>query len=161
MNFKRYKESTVNDINLLDIPYDGFSGHVAPVTAFEVVSTPQTETAQAVIIDVRTVAEWQFIGLPDLSPERFFKIEWQSYPTMGLNEHFGSTLMQCVPDKATPVFMLCRSGARSMSAAQQANALGYELAFNIAGGFEGDVDGKGHRGTVNGWKADGLPWRQM
>ena len=31
---------------------------------------------------------------------------------------------------------------------------------NVAGGFEGDIDGEGHRGHVNGWKAANLPWRQ-
>ena len=27
-------------------------------------------------------------------------------------------------------------------------------------GFEGDKDGTGHRGTLGGWKAAGLPWVQ-
>jgi rhodanese-related sulfurtransferase len=38
--------------------------------------------------------------------------------------------------------------------------LGFARAYNIAGGFEGDPDGMRHRGLVNGWKAEGLPWRQ-
>jgi len=37
---------------------------------------------------------------------------------------------------------------------------GFPRAFNVADGFEGPVDQEGHRGTVAGWKADGLPWRQ-
>ena len=60
----------------------------------------------------------------------------------------------------TPVLMLCRSGARSRAAAMALTALGFSRAYNIAGGFEGDPDGMGHRGHRNGWKADGLPWRQ-
>jgi rhodanese-related sulfurtransferase len=37
---------------------------------------------------------------------------------------------------------------------------GFTRAFNVSGGFEGNLDGEGHRGGVNGWKASGLPWRQ-
>jgi rhodanese-related sulfurtransferase len=60
----------------------------------------------------------------------------------------------------TPVLFLCRSGARSRAAAMALTRAGFEKAFNIAGGFEGDLNGEGHRGQTNGWKAAGLPWRQ-
>jgi rhodanese-related sulfurtransferase len=63
-------------------------------------------------------------------------------------------------DKSYPVLLLCRSGARSRAAAMALTAAGFEKAFNVAGGFEGDADGQGHRGNRNGWKASGLPWRQ-
>ncbi len=63
-------------------------------------------------------------------------------------------------DKAAPVLLLCRSGARSRAAAIALTGLGFAGAYNIAGGFEGDPDGARHRGLRNGWKADGLPWRQ-
>ena len=160
ISFEMYK-STMVDVNLLDIPYDGFSGHVTPATAYGAITHRDENAPGAVIVDVRTVAEWQFVGLPDLPADCFFKIEWQTYPTMSLNDDFGTALQQGIPDKSTPIFMLCRSGARSMAAAQCAVTLGYALAFNIAGGFEGDVDANGHRGVTNGWKADGLPWKQM
>jgi rhodanese-related sulfurtransferase len=55
---------------------------------------------------------------------------------------------------------LCRSGARSRAAAAALTRIGFEKAFNVAGGFEGDLDGEGHRGAITGWKAAGLPWRQ-
>ena len=149
------------DVNLLDIPYEGFSGHVTPKTAYGTIGHRDENGSGAVIVDVRTVAEWQFVGFPDLHEDCFFKIEWQTYPTMSLNDYFGSALQQGIPDKTTPIFMLCRSGVRSMAAAQCAVTLGYRSAFNIAGGFEGDVNANGHRGVTNGLKADGLPWKQL
>ncbi|MCW0183084.1 MAG: rhodanese-like domain-containing protein, partial [Zavarzinia sp.] len=60
----------------------------------------------------------------------------------------------------SPVLFLCRSGARSRSAAIMATAAGIAPAYNIIAGFEGDLDGDGHRGASGGWKAEGLPWRQ-
>ena len=58
------------------------------------------------------------------------------------------------------IYFLCRSGVRSLAAAQAAQAAGFPHVFNIADGFEGPPDPQGHRGTTAGWKADGLPWRQ-
>ena len=63
-------------------------------------------------------------------------------------------------DPKAPVMLLCRSGARSRAAAIALTEAGFAQAFNIAGGFEGDADGEGHRGNRNGWKAENLPWRQ-
>ena len=37
---------------------------------------------------------------------------------------------------------------------------GFTACYNIASGFEGDSDPTRHRGTVSGWKVDGLPWVQ-
>ncbi len=62
--------------------------------------------------------------------------------------------------KDTPLLFLCRSGARSKSAAMAMARAGYTRAYNVAGGFEGNLDGEGHRGGINVWKAAGLPWRQ-
>jgi adenylosuccinate synthase len=47
-----------------------------------------------------------------------------------------------------------------LPAGQAAQAAVTPHAFNVADGFEGPVDAEGHRGTVAGWKAEGLPWRQ-
>jgi rhodanese-related sulfurtransferase len=118
----------------------------------------------AQLIDVRTVAEWNFVGLPDLEAlgRRVHCVEWQSFPAGAQNAGFAAQAVQALggAGKSDPVLLLCRSGARSRAAAIALTAAGYEKAFNIAGGFEGDVDGEGHRGNANGWKAAGLPWRQ-
>jgi rhodanese-related sulfurtransferase len=119
--------------------------------------------ANAQLIDVRTRAEWNFVGLPDLGAlgRRPLTIEWQSFPDGAPNPHFVEQAKAAVgDDKGVTLLMLCRSGARSRAAAIAMAAAGFAGSFNIAGGFEGDVDGAGHRGTVNGWKAAGLPWRQ-
>jgi rhodanese-related sulfurtransferase len=120
------------------------------------------EDPEAVLIDVRTDAEWNFVGLPDLSEagKQVLLIPWQVYPTMQLNGGFAEDLKRAGLTPDHKLFFICRSGARSQSAGQAARAAGFGHAFNVADGFEGPVDAGGHRGTVAGWKAEGLPWRQ-
>jgi len=121
---------------------------------------------RAQLVDVRTLAEWNFVGLPDLSPlgRQVHCIEWQTFPSMAVNPAFAAEAEKAVTaagaGKDTPIFFLCRSGARSRAAAVALTARGFSQAFNVANGFEGEPDGERHRGTRNGWKAEGLPWRQ-
>jgi rhodanese-related sulfurtransferase len=122
--------------------------------------------AKAQLVDVRTVAEWNFVGLPDLSTlgREPHRIEWQSYPSMQANPNFVADTVERLQAAGagpeTPVLFLCRSGARSRAAAVAMTRAGFRHAFNIADGFEGGLDDAGHRGRVSGWKAGGLPWRQ-
>ena len=117
---------------------------------------------QAVLIDVRTDAEWNFVGLPELSEagKQVVLIPWQVYPSMQLNRAFVEHLHKAGLTPLNRLYFICRSGARSLAAAQAAQAAGFPHAYNVADGFEGPVDSEGHRGTVAGWKAQGLPWRQ-
>jgi rhodanese-related sulfurtransferase len=121
-----------------------------------------TEDPEAVLCDVRTEAEWTFVGLPDLGPagKEAVLIPWQAYPTMQVNQNFVAALHDAGVTPENRVFFICRSGGRSMAAARVAEAAGFPHAFNVADGFEGPVDADGHRGSQAGWKADGLPWRQ-
>lgn len=117
----------------------------------------------AQLVDVRTMAEWNFVGVPDLASlgRRVHCVEWQSFPTGAPNPQFTDQASKALgSDTGQTVLLLCRSGARSRAAAIALTQAGYGKAFNVAGGFEGDVDGDGHRGNINGWKASGLPWRQ-
>ena len=116
----------------------------------------------AMLVDVRTDAEWNFVGLPDLSElgRQPALIPWQLYPSMQINAGFADMLRRAGARPETPLYFICRSGARSLAAAQTAQAAGYGKSFNVADGFEGPPDASGHRGTVAGWKAEGLPWRQ-
>jgi rhodanese-related sulfurtransferase len=82
------------------------------------------------------------------------------FPTMQVNPAFVGEAATAQADKAAPVLFLCRSGARSRSAAIALTRAGYAKAYNVAGGFEGDLDWMRHRGGKNGWKASGLPWKQ-
>jgi rhodanese-related sulfurtransferase len=132
--------------------------NVPPRKAWEAL---QSE-AQAQLVDVRTDAEWNFVGVPDLASagKETALIPWQVYPAMQVNGAFVEHLRQAGLTPDNHVYFLCRSGARSMAAAQAAQAAGFAHVYNVADGFEGPPDAEGHRGTVAGWKADALPWRQ-
>ena len=122
----------------------------------------------AALVDVRTRAEWSFVGLTDLSSlgKEPILIEWAEFPTMAQNPRFEEQLDRAL--KGAPpaaVYFICRSGARSLNAAITAAAMfraagATTRCINVAEGFEGDLDSDGHRGASNGWKARGLPWRQ-
>lgn len=120
----------------------------------------------AQVVDVRTKAEWTFVGLPDLSAmnRQVLCLEWQVFPEMAVDPNFvakaADLLARAGADKDTPVYFLCRSGARSASAARAMTAAGFTRAYNLSDGFEGEMDAERHRGNRNGWKASGLPWRQ-
>ncbi|MEM6761592.1 MAG: rhodanese-like domain-containing protein [Pseudomonadota bacterium] len=131
---------------------------VRPLDAY----TALKEGSGVVLVDVRTRPEWVYVGLPDLTEvgAEPMLLEWQTFPDMAIDTQFGPALERACPDKATALYFLCRSGVRSLSAAREMSARGYTSVFNIADGFEGPPDKSGHRGTVAGWKAEGLPWRQ-
>jgi rhodanese-related sulfurtransferase len=120
------------------------------------------------LIDVRTRAEWTFTGLPDLSElgRPVWPVEWVAFPSMARNPEFADELTARMEGKPPArLFFICRSGSRSMAAAQLVAAILAEQGIaahctNVAEGFEGDLDQDGHRGRVNGWKERGLPWRQ-
>ena len=121
----------------------------------------------AQLVDVRTTAEWNFVGIPDLGDvgREPILLEWQSFPDMAQDPRFAERLSKALQDRGcgpdTPLYFLCRSGARSRSAAMAMTAAGYRNCFNIQDGFEGGHDAHGHRGKVSGWKHAGLPWRQV
>jgi rhodanese-related sulfurtransferase len=115
----------------------------------------------AVLVDVRTTAEWSYVGLPDLTQigKKAVFLEWQHFPDGTLNGDFVEQLREAGVHEGVPVYFLCRSGARSAAAAKAATAAGLGPAYNVSDGFEGHLGPDGHR-TVSGWKAAGLPWRQ-
>jgi rhodanese-related sulfurtransferase len=137
---------------------DEYAGDVPPKQAWDILSTDK----DAVLVDVRTDAEWLFVGVPDLASvgKEPVKIAWQTYPGMNLNPNFVDAVKQAAPNKDAQILFLCRSGQRSKSAAIAMTQLGYGRCYNIAEGFEGDKDASGHRSTFAGWKFAGLPWKQ-
>ncbi|MEX0971465.1 MAG: rhodanese-like domain-containing protein [Paracoccaceae bacterium] len=139
-------------------------GEVGPQLAWDILSNDPT----ARLVDVRTRAEWSFVGVPDLSTlsGQTLLVEWKSFPQMQRNEAFVSELLAGLDGApAQKLLFICRSGARSLEAARlvasefadQDNA---PECVNVAEGFEGNLDLSAHRGQSNGWKAAGLPWRQ-
>lgn len=138
-----------------------YAGDISAQEAWRVLS----ENPKAVLVDVRTRAEWSFVGLVDLSHlgKEPLLAEWQSFPTMSVNQDFAADVAKTLGDDASrdaPILFLCRSGARSRAAAIAMTKQGFVHSYNIAGGFEGDLDEARHRGARNGWKAAGLPWAQ-
>lgn len=141
-----------------------YAGDISVAEAWRVLS----ENPHAVLIDVRTRAEWSFVGIADLGSlgKEALLVEWASFPAMNANVNFVSEVTTALDEvvgeaaKSAPVFFLCRSGARSRSAAKALTAQGYSAAYNIVGGFEGDLDEARQRGHAGGWKAAGLPWVQ-
>jgi rhodanese-related sulfurtransferase len=139
-------------------------GEVLPPAAWTILETDQN----ARLIDVRTQAEWSFVGVPDVSElgQTLICVEWASFPGMSVNPRFVDEVMEALGDEAPgKLLFLCRSGVRSLYAAgavaQRFASEGKTVdCLNVAGGFEGDLDSDGHRGFQNGWKLHGLAWRQ-
>ena len=146
----------------MNTPSSDYAGDIDVQQAWEMLAADP----KAQLIDVRTAAEWTYVGLPDLAPlgREVHAIEWQSFPSGQINPDFARVAAEQMKlagaDANTALLFLCRSGARSKAAAVAMTRAGFSRAFNIAGGFEGNLDSEGHRGNVNGWKASGLPWRQ-
>ncbi len=124
------------------------------------------EDPNTILIDVRTRAEWAFVGVPDLSElgKRVLTLEWQTFPDNRMDPDFTARLADHLERvgaaKEAELFFICRSGGRSRMAAQAMAAMGYGNCRNVADGFEGPLDADRHRGRVAGWKSEGLPWLQ-
>ncbi len=131
---------------------------VAPRQVWEALMSNPTAT----LCDVRTNAEWSFVGLPDLTQtgKQPVLVQWLLFPSMQPNPKFLEALAQTNLDHNDHLYFLCRSGTRSIAAAEAAKAAGYKHVYNVKDGFEGPQDARGHRGTVAGWKSEGLPWKQ-
>jgi rhodanese-related sulfurtransferase len=135
-----------------------YAGDITPLEAWKLLS----DNPQAVLVDVRTDAEWRFVGVPDLSSlgRDVVYIEWNTSDGKR-NDKFLTELQEQVPlgEGERPVIFLCRSGNRSIGAAVVATEAGIAPSYNVLDGFEGHLDAHGHRGD-SGWRAVGLPWTQ-
>lgn len=133
-----------------------YAGDITPQESWVLLS----EDPNAVLVDVRTDAEWNWVGVPDLSSlgRDVVFVQWNT--AQGRNENFVDDLIAAgVTPGERPVIFLCRSGNRSIPAAEAATAAGIAPSYNMLEGFEGNLDENGHRGGT-GWRADGLPWKQ-
>jgi rhodanese-related sulfurtransferase len=132
----------------MGLPY---AGALLPAEAYEL----WQQAPGAKLVDVRTQAEWHWVGrIPGAA-----EIEMLTYPSNQPNPAFLTQLEQQV-EKSAPVMFICRSGARSHNAALLATQSGYGECYNVLEGFEGDKDEQGHRNVKGGWRAAGLPWAQ-
>jgi rhodanese-related sulfurtransferase len=111
--------------------------------------------ADAVLVDVRSKAEWELVGrVPGsvLAP-------WRGYPCTDPDPHYADALAEQV-ERSDVLLFLCRSGQRSHEAAIAAACAGFTQALNVMEGFEGALDAQGRRSKVSGWRSAGLPWIQ-
>ena len=140
----------------------GYAGDILAVDAYALLKGDST----SVLIDVRTQAEWTYVGTPDfqaLGKTPLF-LEWQSYPSMAVDANFTPRLEAMLESEGVEhgasLVLLCRSGARSRHAATAMTGGGWSPCFNVSDGFEGALGDSRRRGVVSGWKAGGLPWTQ-
>jgi len=139
--------------------------HIEDVSVVETWARLESDPG-AVLIDVRTRAEWAFVGLPDLTSlgKQPVLIEWQSFPDNRVDAQFAARLASTLKDAGVgqdaELLFICRSGGRSKMAAQALSGLGFTRCRNVADGFEGPLDPHRHRGATGGWKNAGLPWVQ-
>ncbi|MBE9504120.1 MAG: rhodanese-like domain-containing protein [Proteobacteria bacterium] len=109
----------------------------------------------AFIVDVRTRAEYEFVGHPDL-PNGVPNIPLKFYPGWKVNANFVKNAEERYSKDVT-LIMLCRSGGRAKVAAKLLLDAGFKKVLYMTDSFEGSKDEKGHR-TVSGWKVNGLPY---
>lgn len=133
-----------------------FLGNASPAQVWEALQ----QQPEALLIDIRTRAEWTYVGGPDLTSldRKIIQVEWQTFPNLERNPRFLRELQAQGALPGRPIYLICRSGIRSQAAAQFLAERGYH-AYNVTDGFEGPIDTDGHRGA-SGWRASGLPWKQ-
>jgi rhodanese-related sulfurtransferase len=140
----------------------GYAGDVTPQEAWEILKNEKN----AVLLDVRSAAEWKFIGIPDLASidKDVTAIEWKNYPGAGdsmiENTDFIDQVKSICPNPDTKILSLCRSGQRSISTSIVLTNEGFNQCYNVKEGFEGDMNDDKHRGQTGGWKVRGLAWKQ-
>lgn len=142
--------------------FGGYAGDVSVIATFEALKSEP----RAVLIDVRTRAEWSYVGIPSLDEigKEPVLVEWHSFGAgpdpAAFADILAGRLKAIGVATDAPLFFICRSGQRSRSAAIVMTAAGYTQCFNVTEGFEGPLGPERHRGALAGWKAEGLPWKQ-
>ena len=116
---------------------------------------------QALFVDVRSKAEYKYVGYPENS----ILIPWIDDPDWEPNPvAFSDSVMQELDGREnlsdTEIILICRSGFRSNEALKCLENKGFTQVSHVASGFEGDLDENDHRGNLNGWRHDGMPWSQ-
>ena len=145
--------------------HQNFAGYAGDLLAIDAYTLLKGD-ASSVLVDVRTQAEWTYVGTPELQAlgKTPLFLEWQAYPSMAVDANFTVRLEELLRsagvERGASLMFLCRSGARSRQAAIAMTGAGWGPCFNVSDGFEGPLDGSRRRGGVSGWKAGGLPWRQ-
>jgi rhodanese-related sulfurtransferase len=145
--------------------YQNLLGYVEDILSSDAYDLLESDST-SVLIDVRTQAEWTYVGTPDIQAlgKTPLFLEWQSYPSVTVDANFTvrleALLQSSGVERGASLLFLCRSGARSRHAATAMTSAGWAPCFNVSDGFEGPLGDSRQRGGVSGWKAGGLPWTQ-
>lgn len=136
----------------------GYAGDIDSRAAHALLSAEP----RALLVDVRSAAEWEFVGRPDPAAlgGRVVFASWKTWPGMAPNPGFLAEVAAAGVEPGRPLLLLCRSGQRSRDAAVALSGAGLGPCWNVSDGFEGPKDAQGHRNSLAGWRAAGLPWVQ-
>ena len=105
----------------------GYAGDVTPKTAWDILKTKD----DSYLVDCRTTAEWNFVGVPDLSQlnKEAALLEWTRFPDGSPNPDFVNQVEQIIPHRDATILFLCRSGQRSIGAATAMTEVGYPNCY--------------------------------
>lgn len=133
--------------------------NITPTRAWQLLQS----APDAILIDVRSTLEFLFVG----HPVGAIHVPWLDGPDWEPNPDFVKQITHSVTSvrsgaalERIPLLLICRSGKRSLEAANVLLNAGFEVIYNVCTGFEGVLDQHHHRSTLNGWRFDGLPWEQ-
>ncbi len=129
--------------------------HLPPLEAYAYLQ----QHPDALFVDVRMEIEYLYVG----HPPGVVHIAWYEYPEMQAHpEQFVKQVSREASGGLTrPVVLICRSGKRTIDAGLALERAGFTNVVNVVHGFEGELDEHFKRGTVDGWRFDGLPWEQL
>jgi rhodanese-related sulfurtransferase len=135
-----------------------YAGDLSPQATWDLL----VENPQAVLVDVRTSAEWSYVGIPDLASigKEVKLVAWVEFPQMEKNQDFVAHVRSVASDTDAPLLFICRSGVRSIAAAEAMTHNGFTACYNVLEGFEGDKNDQGQRNSIGGWRFIGLSWLQ-
>lgn len=133
---------------------------ITPVEAWDILQS----STNAVVLDVRSTMEFHYVG----HPPGAVLVPLKEPPDWEIDPEFVDRVRKVLQGKCgegaraedLTILSLCRSGQRSLTAAELLADAGFTQVYNIKEGFEGDRDDKNHRNTINGWRARQLPWEQ-
>jgi len=136
-------------------------GGLSPKATWEMMQ----KDPRALLIDIRSSMEFLFVG----HPVGAVHIAWIDEPDWVVNPHFASEIRQLVLGGASacdsgngcvPIVLICRSGKRSKEAGNLLLKEGMQNVYHVDEGFEGDLNDRHQRSSINGWRFHGLPWEQ-
>lgn len=114
------------------------------------------DNPEALFVDVRSEAEHLFVG----RPVGAILIQWIDSTEWEINPDFVAHVKRAAGNASRPLVLICRSGRRSAEAGVMLESHGFTEVYNVVHGFEGELDDQHHRGAINGWRYDNLPWVQ-